>query len=331
LVSASKSVALTRGIGGDVQVNADVVSVLDDSAISTATFGFGRAGDIILESRITELRAGGQIVSNSSKPGNAGSVRIVTDALSLRDKAAVLTSSTRSNAGNIVVSALGGIDITGESSIAASAAGPGSGGNIDLSARGPIRIVRSELSSSTKGAGGNVSVTTRAGPLVVESSTISAEAGDNGNISLRAPADQTMLIRGSEITAEAGDNGGKITIDPRLVVLDRSDINGLSGGDPVDVTIISDFFVKSSDSTIRSDAVTVPVEADVASALARLSGALAAAQARLEALCGVRFGGDVSSFLVTGRGGLPPEPMGRLLSIESAKRKSAAEHAAQGR
>jgi hypothetical protein len=41
-----------------------------------------------------------------------------------------------------------------------------------------------------------------------------------------------------------------------------------------------------------------------------LPTAFAPARVSLAPVCGDRFGGDISSFLVTGRGGSPPEPGG---------------------
>jgi len=64
------------------------------------------------------------------------------------------------------------------------------------------------------------------------------------------------------------------------------------------------------DSEILSDAVSVPVEIDIAGSLSRLPAGFEASGANLEQACHQRIGGDFSTFVTTGRGGSGPVPGG---------------------
>jgi hypothetical protein len=349
-VAASSSGA---GRGGSLNLSSEGAISIHQSNLLSENSASGDAGRITVEATGAIALGEGSTVRTTSSSSSGGDITLRSQAstVALEDsnisaEAAVVGGNilldgrrglmlshlgmgaetrgggSESRGGNIRLQSVDGSVLVSNTQIAATAVGAGAGGDIEVVGGGAFGLTDGSLTTQASGTGGNVSVTTLRGPLVVESSTISAAAGDSGNIHLQAPGNETILVRDSEITAQAQSTGGQITIDPQLVVLDRSQIDGRAGGQDVRVQITADQFIKSTDSAILSDAVTAPVEVDVASALARLSGALAAAQARLEALCGVQFGGHVSSFLITGRGGLPPEPAGLSESITSASTHS---------
>jgi hypothetical protein len=151
---------------------------------------------------------------------------------------------------------------------------------------------------------------------------VTAEAlrGNGGNIQIVARERVTLVD--SLVTAQAmGSDGARITIDPEVVILRNSVINGLAGGRDVPVEISAGTFVRSADSRILSDAVTAPVEVDIAGSLSRLPGGLGEAAAVLSEVCGVRgvrvglSGRPVSSFVTTSRGGTPVQPGGFMPSL----------------
>jgi len=154
-------------------------------------------------------------------------------------------------------------------------------------------------------------------------SQITAEAGlEGGNISLAAP-ELTYLLN-STLTAQADTtdsgfgNGGNLTIDPSFLILNNGTlISKSSFGNGGNINIRSDFFFKSA-STIDASAPfglpgTVSVSApsvDLSGSLIGLPSNLLDAETQLRPDCGVRLMGNISSFIVLGRGGLPIEPGG---------------------
>ena len=155
-------------------------------------------------------------------------------------------------------------------------------------------------------------------------SQITAQAGLNGgNISLTAP-DMVYLLR-STVTGEADTtgggfgNGGNLTINPSsfLILNDSSLISKSSFGNGGNITILSDFFFQSA-SLIDASApfglpgtvsVSAP-EVDLSGSLIGLPSNLLGAETQLRPDCGVRLMGNISSFIVLGRGGLPIQPGG---------------------
>jgi hypothetical protein len=219
------------------------------------------------------------------------------------DTAAYVSCASISSgrAGAILLNADRSILLNGNSFLSTSAPGS-SGGNITVNAGSEIRLVGSQ---------------------------ITAEAGlDGGNISLVAPG-LTYLLN-STITAQADTtasgfgNGGNLTIDPSFLILNNSKlISKSSRGNGGNINIQSDYFFQSTDSpppwkTIDASAPfglpgTVSVSApavDLSGSLIGLPSNLLGAETQLRPDCGVRLMGNISSFIVLGRGGLPIEPGG---------------------
>jgi large exoprotein involved in heme utilization and adhesion len=107
-------------------------------------------------------------------------------------------------------------------------------------------------------------------------------------------------------------------MDPVFFILNNSAlISKSSSANGGNITILSDFFFQS-DSIIDASApfglpgtvsVSAP-EVDLSGSLVGLPGSLLDAEALLRPDCGVRLTGNISSFIVLGRGGLPIAPGG---------------------
>lgn len=138
---------------------------------------------------------------------------------------------------------------------------------------------------------------------------------------------QTLSIVGGPVrivggtVAEAGHKGGNITIDPNTVVLDASRIIAKAKlGNGGDITIFTDAFVASSDSVIDASSKfgtpgTVVISSpndDLSRSLVRLPETFADGLSKLLDRCTVKLEDESSSFIVTGRGGMPNEPGGWL-------------------
>ena len=152
----------------------------------------------------------------------------------------------------------------------------------------------------------------------------SGSAQPNLHLSLDAPL--VEIIR-SNLNARAQGNGGHLTISTTrpntstgnqgLVILNDSTINALAAGRPTDVQIGQDnLYFQWSDSTVHTQKQSVPPIIDIAGSLMATPNAAVQGYANLSDTCALRLGVDVSSFVITGRGGLGPEPGGFLPDLD---------------
>jgi len=287
------------GNGGAVRIQADTVTMDGlQSTIAALTTGDGLGGSITLDlTGSLRLRNGSFISSDTLGASDGGSINIHAGTISLDTEASVRCASPFSTgrAGEIFLRADRSVQLNGNSFISTSAPGS-SGGNITVESGSKIRIVDSQITS---------------------------EAGlDGGNISLTAP-ELTYLLN-STITAQADTtgsgfgNGGNLTIDPSFLILNNSSlISKSSFGNGGNISILTDYFFQSTSTIDASAPFGLPGTVSVSAPQVDLSGSLVAlpenllsAEAQLRPDCGVRLSGNISSFIVLGRGGLPIEPGG---------------------
>ena len=325
------------GNAGDIIITADALEVRNGATLLAASFGSGAAGLIDINARSVNLLGGAIITAGTFGAGNGGNVEITTETMRIdgRDTLfggddlltgiqAVTTSPDFPAPGGDIQITAGTLDLRNMGSIFTTSYGIGVAGNISLQAAGAITLTRnSSVSTSAPGSsGGNISVT--AGTEIrLADSQITAQAGlDGGNISLAAPKliylFHSTLSGQADATDSGFGNGGNINIDPSFLILnDSSLISKSSFGNGGNITILSDFFFPSA-SIIDASApfglpgtvsVTAP-EVDLSGALVALAGNFLDAGAQLRPDCGVRLTGNISSFIVLGRGGLPLAPGG---------------------
>ena len=134
-------------------------------------------------------------------------------------------------------------------------------------------------------------------------------------------------LKDSEITASVGGgastSGGNISIDPQFVVLDHSKIiANAHEGQGGNIQIVSNVFLADPFSVVdASSALGIDGTVDIRAPITEISGTLVplaedfvSAFELLREPCIARIrGGKYSSFIVSGRDGLPVEP-GRLLA-----------------
>ncbi|MDZ8263259.1 filamentous hemagglutinin N-terminal domain-containing protein [Nostoc sp. ChiQUE01b] len=212
------------GKGGNININAATLSLIDGAQLQTATreasdtqpAGRGDAGNVNVNVTDTVNISGEKNGSYSGifsyvdtgTVGNGGNITIDSGSFSLKD-GALLSASTygQGNAGNVTVRALDGVDLAGNAYIFSTvqAGGVGKGGNIDINAAtlslidGALLLTFTDEASDTQSAGrgdaGNVNVN------VTDTVNISGEK--NGFIS----------GIGSFVGTGTVGNGGNITID----------------------------------------------------------------------------------------------------------------------
>ncbi len=120
----------------------------------------------------------------------------------------------------------------------------------------------------------------------------------------------------SQVNAVGQQSLGSINIDPIFTVLDQSSIMTTSDVAGGNINVRTDRFFKSSDSVItaaRNATVTLTIytpNANITGSLVPVNAPLIDSSASFIEECSRRLQVDLSSFLITGRGGQPVQPGG---------------------
>ncbi len=239
------------GVGGDINITAETLSLTNGALVKASTFGDGNAGNVNLRIRNSISFDGGNGENSSGVYSRVEDYRAV------------------GNAGNIHLST-GSLSLTNGAVITASTEGRGNGGNLDIYVRndtvldglgplqeitlpsGPLQFQQSSgLFSSVKltgvGEGGNIRVTTRSlsvtnGAVIV---TRTEGQGRAGNITVNAADFVTVDGVGSDNSSSAllaptepgaGGRGGDITVNTNFfrvsngAVVNSQTLNEYDGG-----------------------------------------------------------------------------------------------------
>ncbi len=289
------------GTGGRIAVTARRIKMLDGGVITASTFGSGHGGTVDVSaaslriagsaaSQFTGIFAQSFPVANLATPGGGGDIHV--------------------KAGNVLITGPAQMvaGMNGTAGISSQSLANGTAGSVAVKAHnvqvggGGTVSVQAPLDS---GQAGSLSIAA-ASNLVVRRGLITAQGETGGDIHLNAG--RFIYLFHGTVTAFATDNGLRILLDPPAVVLDgASTINGRSGGRPV-IVQIDGSLLESPDSPIQTNSGKVFPQVDLTSALLALRPNLGDANTRLAPTCGVNLGGDISSFVVTGRGSIAPEP-----------------------
>lgn len=328
LLSGGTIASFSTGTGnaGDLTVSAQNTLSLENQSLVTTSAQSTSGGGI-------HLAAGAGLHANQStvtaQAAIDGGNITMSGGTILELVGSQITAESDMNGGDISLAATNGLGLT-DSTVTAEAGGKG--GRITVDSQSVTMKASQLIASSTGGDGGGITVTTDAnidlladsvvstqaavngGDITISSGTIleifesqvSAESAMNGgSIALMAP----LRIRAvsSTLTARAGQDGAEISIDPVSFILQNSLIDGRAGGRPVAVTVVADIFL-CDNCQILTGALVAPPELDLTGSLAQLPESLVDAVSGLSDVCSVRLQGDISSFVVVGRGGLPIDP-----------------------
>jgi len=188
----------SAGQAGSIKVTASTMTLDTESIISSiASAGSGHAGkiEVIGTERITVSR-GGAILSSTFTQGNAGTVLIMGNNISIESGGHVSTASLGNGLGSL-----------GEVG--------GHGGNINLASTGVVSLSSASLSSTslTSGRAGTIDVAARNVAMASSRISTSTLQSDGGAISVRGGG--LVQLTQSQITtsvAGATGNGGNISI-----------------------------------------------------------------------------------------------------------------------
>jgi filamentous hemagglutinin family protein len=266
----------STGQGGNLSINASNVELIEGS-IATATRGQGEGGDIRLQANSLNLSNGGSISSSSegkTKAGNAGDISI-----NLSDR---LTSNR-------------GI-------IAATSAQTG-GGDINITAD-DIRLTNSSVISSSvfdsTGGGGNITIQSTVFLALDDSDILAnADAGPGGRITINSPAFVANLFARGQAVAVGRNPGDLARFRSNGQVDISDDFAGFAGNNRTDISTAS---VSNT-----SGPATFP-NVEQIRAVASLPSDLVDPEGLIDRRCAPNNSAKKSSFTITGRGGLPPNP-----------------------
>ncbi|MEH2421888.1 MAG: S-layer family protein [Nostoc sp.] len=312
LVSSVESDA--TGLGGDINIHANSLSVSDGARLFASTLGQGDAGNvtIIARDRISvdgvgryKFKTGffpSGIFSavNETAKGRGGDILLDTGSLSITNGAEINVSTYRSestgSAGDIkIVSPFIRLDNQGKL-IAESASGDG--GNITLQVGDILLLRRGSLISATAGTtqhggnGGNITINAPNGFIVAkanENTDISANAftGSGGKVEINARNIFNIQPRSREDLVR---RLGTENLNPQR--LQTNDITAISQQNP----------------TLNGQVTINTLDTDPSRGLIQLPSNLVDASQQIVQGCTPRRGQTASRFIATGRGGLPLSP-----------------------
>ncbi|MEH1940459.1 MAG: filamentous hemagglutinin N-terminal domain-containing protein [Nostoc sp.] len=321
-----------QGDAGNLTIRASEVEVFDTPADNLFATGINAGIEVDADETVIPPR------------GNGGDLTIETDRLSVRGGAIVSVGTAGvGNAGRLRIYASKSVEVVGKSpngnfnsqiSAAVTPEGTGSGGSLKLQTGQMIVRDGGEVTVSSTGAG-------TAGDLEIQAHSMrldnqgaiaaTTRSGNGGNIILKLQ-DLLLLRNGSQISTTAGSrefggNGGNITINTPFIAAvpkENSDIsaNAFTGiGGRVDITTNGIFGLipqrsptENSDITASSELgvsgeVTINTpDTDPSRGLIQLPSNLVDASQQIAQGCNPRGRQTASSFIATGRGGLPQSP-----------------------
>ncbi|ARV60537.1 hypothetical protein BZZ01_19570 [Nostocales cyanobacterium HT-58-2] len=281
-----------RGDGGSITVNTRRLSVRNGAQVSTPTFAAGQGGKIVVKAsesvEVSGRTPDGQNVSSLTArsalgaTGSAGSVLIETGQLLVQNGAKVSVSSLSS----------------------------GNPGNLELTAHNILLDQGSVEALTTSGTDGNIVLKVADYILIRNGSLINARAlnnGNGGNINIDTNFVIAVTKENSDIIANAFEgSGGRINIKAQSIF-------GLAPRDTL--TPLSDINASSELGVDGVVNINTP-DVDPSRGLVALPTNLVDASQQIAQNCSRegRTASQQSEFVITGRGGLPPNPSEPLSS-----------------
>ena len=328
-----------RGAVGDslgITINARSLSVTDASQIQTLVrgstvenpdFGQGNAGDITINveddvtfSGFTEDNNGDRSFSQASSDlgidaiGSAGNINIEAGSLAVSE-GALLSSSTfgQGNAGSVTIDVDDLVNLDRNAQIFSDAGfnANGSAGNINIEGDSLTISDGSSIDASTFfGTGGNIELSIAESVFLRDDSLISARAfGDanGGNLAIDTNFIVAFPDGNNDIVANAQfGQGGLITIDAESVL-------GITEGALSDFT--NDINASSDDSSLDGDIAIDTSDLNPIRGATELPVNTVEPDNNVAQACSYdRNTGVANTFVINGKGGVPPVPTAPLSS-----------------
>ncbi|MBP5975832.1 filamentous hemagglutinin N-terminal domain-containing protein [Brasilonema sp. CT11] len=328
--SALSTVTASAGKAGNLTINTGRLRIQDGALASTQSSGqqlqitsrefipaTGQGGNLTVNaSKSVELigtsvtGSPSRLLASTNGSGDAGKVTITTGQLIVQDRAAVTVSSeVRENAIYLVnprnFGKAGELNITARSILLdnkgklTSETNSGQGGNINLQV-GDLLLLRRNSQISTNagklqalGDGGNIFINAPSGFIVAkpkENSDITANAftGSGGRVQINATGIFGIAARSREDLARQLGTHDPIKLDPQNLI--TNDITAISQTNPTLNGVVN---INTPEVDVKRGFINLPVEPE---------------EPRLAQGCNAGVAQNQSEFIITGRGGIPPNP-----------------------
>ncbi|MBK9306575.1 MAG: filamentous hemagglutinin N-terminal domain-containing protein [Nitrospira sp.] len=334
--------SLSDAPSADITLTAKEIVATQRSIINNATFASGPGGQLKIAADTLRVTDDAQLSSGSTKAPNRGALLQILGDISPTGPGGNITIHTLGPSGSILIDGKG-------SGIFAETEGSGSGGSISLTAAKSISVnhggvISASSTGATAGNAGNISLDAGQQLDVTNGSSITTATqspqANGGNIAIRA-IDRIRFVDSTISTSVKGTegSGGNIFIDPKVVVLQGSEITAKAvGGAGGNITFVTPLFLADSASLVsasseRGPSGTVTIQSptsNLSGAVGQLAAKPGPPQVLLQNHCVAKTSSDQSSFILAGRDALPADPGGWLSSpvaIEHWTGEDVEEHA----
>ena len=306
LIDQRNQEIIPTGNAGNLNITTERLSIRDGASVAASTFGEGNGGQLTVNANSIELIGTGIIITNGENvtfpsalfartlgSGDAGSLTINAEDITIRDGASATVGSTEEasgNAGNLNIFTTN-LFVANEGEVNVSAEGTGEAGSLTINAQEITLDNGSLTAETTRGDQGNI-IIDGANTLILQNNseitTNATEEATGGDISITS--DVIALLENSSITANAVEGrGGNIQINTQ----------GLFQDPDSEITATSELGI---DGTVTIN----ELEVNPAEGLEELpSDVINVTRLVAQNLCAA---GDDSEFILTGKGGLAPNP-----------------------
>ncbi|WP_211175941.1 two-partner secretion domain-containing protein [Brasilonema sp. UFV-L1] len=318
--SALGSTTFASGKAGDITINTGKLRIQDGARVSAVFNGgvaAGQGGNLTVNaSESVELigtSANGTAVSSLSArtlgSGDAGKVTITTKKLIVQDGATISVSSqvlrTANQRNRLNLGKAGALNITARSILLdnqgkiISETDTGQGGNINLQVQDLLLLRRNSQISTNAGKvqaigdGGNITINAASGFIVAkpqENSDITANAftGSGGRVQINTTGIFGIGPRSREDLARQLGTNDPTKLNPQNLI--TSDISAISQTNPTLNGVVN---INTPDADVNRGLINLPVEPE---------------EPKLAQGCDTGVARNQSEFIITGRGGIPPNP-----------------------
>ncbi|MEH2247825.1 two-partner secretion domain-containing protein [Nostoc sp.] len=320
-VSAATNSTNPAANGGNLTVQAAQLNLTDGSRLEAGTTGTAPGGNLTIQPNnngqtlAVNFTGGATVSAASSGSGKGGTLNVnAPESINLTGNGSVISAeTTRQGAGGDLTLTTGKLAVQDGAKITVNSAGSGRAGDLKVNANSIYLNNAAKITADTTGGGGNIFMRSPLLFLRNQSSITTNAKGSGipgGNIEIDAKDGFIIAIpeENSDISANSADfRGGKVEISaqgifgiqPRNAPTAKSDITATGASSQFNGTIqLNTPDVDPSRSLVQLP--TIPVDTEVA----QVCDSPGYAQ---------------SSFVITGRGGLPPNPTKDVLTPDTVE------------
>ncbi|MDR4469596.1 MAG: hypothetical protein MRJ68_15095 [Nitrospira sp.] len=294
---------------GDITIAADSISVTQGSLISSETFSSGPGGQLNIFTDTLQLTGGSRIKSGSTfappfgrlpqgtiPTGNGGDITVQSNNVGLSTSvlidgpdSGIFSDTNGSGAGGSIFVNAKSLTLQNGGTLSAATSGTApraTGGSIIVNATDHVTLnnrasITANSTGPTAGNAGDIMVNAGQQLDVTNSSSITTATesplANGGNIDIRA-IDRIRIVNSTISTSVLGaeGNGGNIFIDPKVVVLQGSEVTAKAvGGAGGTITFVTPLFLADPASLVSASSERGPSgTVTIQSPTSNLSGAV---------------------------------------------------------